>query len=197
MIIERDAIDRIFRALNDQIGIQGGFAIGLVVCGGTALTALGLIIRTTKDVDVLGLVKEDGAGIHIKKIENFPEWFCKAATIVQRDFDLPENWINLGPAPQVELGLPEGFESRLIKKKYGDYLSIYYISRIDQVYFKLYAAVDRNDYHTDDLFALEPTIEEIEKASEWVLTQDVSDDFRQILKDFLRKHNYEVIFERI
>ena len=197
MIIERDAIDRIFRALNDQIGIQGGSAIGLVVCGGTALTALGLIIRTTKDVDVLGLVKEDSAGIHIKKIENFPKWFSKAAAIVQRDFNLPKNWINLGPAPQVELGLPEGFESRLIKKKYGDYLSIYYISRIDQVYFKLYAAVDRNDYHTDDLFALEPTIEEIEKASEWVLTQDVSDDFRQILKDFLRKHNYEVIFERI
>ncbi len=197
MIIERNNVDRIFNALNDQIGIQGGSAIGLVVCGGTALTALGLIIRTTKDVDVLGLVKEDSAGIHIKKIENFPKWFSKAAAIVQRDFNLPKNWINLGPAPQVELGLPEGFESRLIKKKYGGYLSIYYISRIDQVYFKLYAAVDRNDYHTDDLFALEPTIEEIEKASEWVLTQDVSDDFRQILKDFLRKHNYGIIAERI
>jgi len=197
VIIERNNVDRIFKALNDQIGAHGGYAVGLVVCGGTALTALGLVIRTTKDVDVLGLVKEDGAGIHIKKIEKFPDWFSKAAATVQRDFDLPENWVNLGPAPQVDFGLPEGFESRLIKKKYGDYLSVYYISRIDQVYFKLYAAVDRNDYHTDDLFALKPTIEEIEKASKWVLTQDVSDDFKQILKDFLRKHDYGIVAERI
>ena len=97
----------------------------------------------------------------------------------------------------MDSGLPEGFEKRLVKKQYGNYLSIYYISRLDQIFFKLYAAVDRNDYHVDDLFQLKPTQREIEEAARWVLNQDVSLGFKSILKDFLREHGYEDFSERI
>lgn len=190
-------VDKIFKALNYQITEHNGFPIKLVVCGGTALTALNLIHRTTKDVDVLGLVVDNADRISVKKIEHFPEWFEESARVVQRDFGLPDNWINLGPASQVELGLPDGFEDRLVKKKYGESLNVYFISRLDQIYFKLYAAVDINDYHTDDLFALKPTDEEVEMAMQWVLTQDVSEGFRFLLKDFLRRQNYENIAKKI
>jgi hypothetical protein len=161
------------------------------------LSALGLVIRTTRDVDVLGTVLETQNGLSIQRITRFPEWLVEAADRVGRDFDLPENWLNLGPASQVGSGLPEGFEKRLVKGVYGHFLSVYFISRLDQIHFKLYAAVDQDDYHVQDLFALKPTEDEIEMAANWVVTQDVSEVFKALLKDFLEIHNYGDIAKRI
>jgi len=196
-MLNKNNLDEILHALDRQIEVYGGSPISLVVCGGTALFVLGLIIRTTKDIDVLGTVSEKHGQILVKKINKFPKYLTDASKDVQKDFGLPEGWINKGPTSQVDSGLPQGFEKRLIKKQYGNYLSIYYISRLDQIYFKLFAAVDRNDYHVDDLFQLKPTKQEIEDAARWVLTQDVSLGFKAILKDFLRKHGYEEISEGI
>jgi len=39
---------------------------------------------------------------------------------------------------------------------------------------------DRNDYHVQDLLALKPTEKEMEEATKWVLTQDVSEGFRLV-----------------
>jgi len=196
-MLNKNNLNEILRALDRQIEVHGGSPISLVVCGGTALFALGLILRTTKDIDVLGTLSKEHGQILVKRINKFPKYFTDASKAVQKDFSLPEGWINKGPTSQVDSGLPQGFEKRLVKKQYGNYLSIYYISRIDQIHFKLYAAVDRNDYHVDDLFQLKPTQQEIEDAARWVLTQDVSIGFKTILIDFLRKHGYEDISKRI
>lgn len=192
-----DIINEIFEALDRQIGVHGGVPLGIVVCGGTALSALGLVMRTTRDVDVLGAVLETQNGLTIERITKFMEWLVEAANKVGRDFDLPENWLNLGPASQVESGLPEGFEKRLVKRVYGHFLSVYFISRLDQIHFKLYAAVDQDDYHVQDLFALKPTEDEMEIAAKWIVTQDVSEVFKALLKDFLKIHNYGDIAKRI
>ena len=197
MTISRKNLDEILFALERQIQFHSGSYIGLLVCGGAALAALGLITRTTKDVDVIAGVEETDEGMRIWKISRFPEWLDKAAKTIARDFGLPEDWLNLGPASQMELGLPTGIEGRLVKKSYGNYLAVYFISRTDQIFFKLYAAVDRNDYHLQDLLALRPTEKEMEEAVRWVLTQDVSQEFRSILKDFLKKHGYGPIAKRI
>ncbi len=183
-MIKGDNIEEIFRALELQIKVRGGEPIGLVVCGGTALAVLQLVRRTTKDVDVLGVAIEEKGNIRVKKIKKFPKWFEEAAQAVQRDFGLIEGWINLEPAGFLDFGLPEGFERRLEKRTYGEFLSVYYISRFDQIHFKLYAAVDRDSYHVQDLLELKPTSEEMLKAAKWVLTQDVSEAFRILLKDF-------------
>ena len=196
-LIAPDIIHDILEALDRQIGVHGEMPLGLVVCGGTALSALGLVMRTTRDMDVLGLVSETQNGVTIQSIKKFPEWLVEAANRVGRDFDLPENWLNLGPASQVESGLPEGFEKRLVKKVYGQYLTIYFISRIDQIHFKLCAAVDQDGYHVQDLFALKPTEYEMEEAAKWVVTQDVSEVFKALLKDFLEIHNYGDTANRI
>jgi hypothetical protein len=197
MKIGKSNVDEIFDALNQQIYIHEGSKISLVVCGGTALAALGLITRTTKDADVLGLVEETAAGPEVQKVNKFHDWLIDAAEKVAGDFGLSDNWLNLGPASQVESGLPPGFTGRLIKKEYGRYLNIYFISRTDQIYFKLYAAVDRNDYHTQDLFYLKPDEKELKNAIRWVLTQDVSEEFRLILKDFLKRNGYAEFAEKI
>ena len=194
IMIRTKNLESILRNLNYQIKVNKGSPINLVVCGGTALLALGFIKRVTKDIDVLGVYSSETG---VQKIKKFPEWLTKAAKKVARDYGLPQGWLNLGPAAQLETGLPDGLDKRLIAKCYGEYLTIYYISRIDQIFFKLYAAVDRNDYHVEDLFALEPTTEELEKAIRWVLSQDVSLEFRLLLKNFLEKNAYEDIAEKI
>ena len=195
--VEPDIINDIFEALDRQIGVHGGIPYALVICGGTALSALGLVIRTTRDVDVLGKVLETPEGLIIQRILKFEDWLIEAANKVGRDFDLPEGWLNLGPASQVESGLPEGFEKRLVRRVYGHFLTIYFISRVDQIHFKLYAAVDRDDYHVQDLFTLKPTENEMEIAAKWVVTQDVSGVFKALLKDFLEIHNYGDIAKKI
>jgi len=161
------------------------------------LSALGLVMQTTRDVDVLGAVLETPNGLTIQRMTEFPEWLVEAANKVGRDFDLPENWLNLGPASQVVSGLPEGFEKRLVKYVYGHFLSVYFISRLDQIHFKLYTAVDQDDYHVQDLFALKPTENEMEIAANWVVTQDTSEVFKSLLKDFLEIYKYGDIAKRI
>ena len=192
-MIGKGNIDQIFAALDRQIGANGGTAITLVVCGGTALAALGLIPRTTKDVDIIGCW-ENGK---ISKMGVFLTWLSSASEKVGRDFQLPEGWLNLGPESQLETGLPEGLSRRLKKKVYGKFLTILFVARTDQIFFKLYAALDRGGYHEDDLFLLRPTESELLAAGRWVLTQDVSEGFRKILISFLKSHDYDKIAERI
>ena len=76
-------------------------------------------------------------------------------------------------------------ETRTYKKN----LTVHFLGRYDQIHFKLYAAVDRDrrDVHYDDLLALKPTAEELEKAARWSMTHDVSEGYRTILKDFLEQ----------
>ena len=133
-MISSDSIENILKALDKNIGINGGTKISIVVCGGTALFALNLIDRTTKDVDVLGLIDKKTKKHKICYIKEFPKWFLSSAETVARDFNLPDDWINLGPANQIKTGLPEGLFERLTKKAYGKYLDVFFISRVDQVF---------------------------------------------------------------
>jgi hypothetical protein len=186
MIGEKN-IEKIFFALDRQILAVGGSCISLVVCGGTALAALGLVSRTTKDVDVLGSLEKG----RVRKIGRFPEWLSVAAAKVAEDFDLPADWLNLGPESQLDTGLPKGLAGRLQMKNYGQRLTVCFISRIDQVHFKLYASLDRGGYHVQDLFKLAPTKSELLEACRWVLTQDVSPGFKTLLISFLEQHGHE------
>lgn len=44
--------------LSDLIQLEGDHAFSIVVCGGSALIACVLVQRTTKDVDILALIKD-------------------------------------------------------------------------------------------------------------------------------------------
>ena len=157
-------IEKILKALSSQLK-RIGKRIEIIVCGGSALSIIGLVKRVTKDIDVLAIVEKTNGHFKIVRA-NFPVWLEEAIEKVARDFDLPPNWMNPGPTSMVDLGLPEGLENRLIEKNYGNNLTVYYISRFDQIHFKLYASVDRGGYHhIDDLLKLNPTDEEIEAAA--------------------------------
>ena len=88
------------------------------------------------------------------------------------------------------MGLPKGFENRLIAKVFGTHVTVHFIGRLDQIHFKLYASVDRGGYHIEDLIALNPTDNELLMAAEWSQTHDVSEGHTMLLKDMLTQLGY-------
>jgi hypothetical protein len=150
-------------------------------------------------VDVLGEIEENAGKISIKKILRFPSWLVSAVYSVSMELNMPVNWFNAGPTQQLDYGLPSGFEARLEKISYGEYLNIYYISRIDQIFFKLNHSicVGGIGYQVDDLFSLNPTGEELFQACKWVLNQYNSKDVREILLNFLKKRKLWVLLDKV
>ncbi|MFZ5950387.1 MAG: DUF6036 family nucleotidyltransferase [Candidatus Rifleibacteriota bacterium] len=182
-------LDSILTQLNDLISLETENRFELIVCGGSALIALGLVNRATKDVDIVARI-ENGK---IIDPEPLPEELVKNAAKLASFSELPPDWLNTGPADLFRMGLPEGFAQRLVTRVIGPNLILHYISRIDQIHFKLYAAVDRGGYHITDLLAVSPADEELMRAAKWSLTHDVSSGFREMLEFLLRELGYEHI----
>jgi hypothetical protein len=153
-----------------------------VVIGGSALTALGLVKRATRDVDLLAIA-EDG---ELRSAEPLPDALRIARDRVARDFELDENWLNSGPTALLTWGLPDGFLTRVVTRRYGQALAVHFAGRLDQIHFKLYAMVDQaGGRHEADLRALHPSTDELIAAARWSVTQDPSPGYRMVLKEAL------------
>ena len=191
-------IDQIMNALGEQLSIINKSHIDLLVCGGSALHALGLVSRTTKDVDVVAIVLHNATnGLTLGTAQPLPQSLVEAAKKVERDFQMKDDWLNPGPTSALDFGLPEGVLERAETHNYGKYLTVRFISRYDQIYFKLYAAVDQGGKHYQDLIALKPTAEELKNAASWSMTHDVSEGYRNALKDMLIEMGYSDVADRI
>lgn len=160
---------------------------------------LGLLSRATRDVDIVALLDEETQVLVAP--EPLPMSLTDAAGEVARVLNLPQDWLNNGPSRDAgglfQMGLPVGFRTRLHRRNYGSRLTVSFIDRLDQIHFKLYAAVDRGGYHINDLEALNPTQEELTQAARWTLTHDVSEVFRTLLKESLGKMGYGNVAEII
>jgi len=194
-----EQFEEAFRLLNGRLALAGAPPYRLVVCGGTALLAMGLATRVTRDVDIVALADNDGGLVDPAPL---PKPLVNGASEVQGDLGLPDNWLNNGPSSGdgglFRLGFPLGFAGRLSWQSFGENLSVGFISRIDQIHFKLYAAVDQfGGYHADDLHSLNPTDEEILTAVAWTRTHDPSRGYLTSLKRFLQEFDYEYLVNRI
>jgi hypothetical protein len=175
--IDQGGTHELLSALGEQLALRGS-PVELVIIGGSALLAVGLTVRTTQDVDVVAF----RSGDVLVNPRPFPEVLAAARDRVARDFDLPEGWLNAGPADLLDFGLPDGFLERLERREYGDALVVYFASRFDQIHFKLYAMADQTaGKHEADLVALEPTRDELVAAARWTRTHDPSEGFREQL----------------
>ena len=192
-------IEKILSALGEQLEAANATVPELVVCGGSALNVLGLVSRTTKDVDVVAFTERNSAGkSHLTKAEPFPVELEQAARKVARDFDLTDSWLNAGPTSAVDFGLPEGLMERVETRRFGKRLIVHFLSRYDQICFKLYAAVDQGmGKHYNDLLALGPDKKELEDAARWSMTHDVSKGYRQSVKELLIHMDYKNVAERL
>ncbi len=180
-IADMQGADRLLSALGEQLAALGQ-RFELVVIGGSGLLALGLIERSTRDVDILAL----RSGNELDSARPLPPNLKAAGDRVARDFSLPADWLNPGPTDLLEFGLPEGFIDRLKRRDYGDALTVYLASRYDQIHFKLYALVDQGPgKHETDLRALSPTEAELVAAARWSRSHDPSEGYAQVLREVL------------
>lgn len=175
--IDADAVDTLLFALSQQL-LARHERYSIVVVGGSGLLVLGVIARTTRDIDVVALLR-DGS---IVSPNPLPEGLLAAARLVAADFGLSEAWLNTGPASLLDFGLPEGFLERATRRSYGEALEVLFASREDQIHFKLYAVVDQGaGKHLADLQALAPSEAELLQAARWTRTHDPSEGFRDVL----------------
>lgn len=161
-----------------------GLHYEVVLIGGGNLILRGLVTRpTTKDLDLLGSWTPDG----VRPMRPMPEPLREAVIDVARAYGLASDWLNLGPASILDLGLPDGFIGRLERRDF-DGLVTWLAGRFDMVCFKLYAAVDQGprSRHIQDLRELEPDREEVLAAARWTVTHDPSPGFRSSLVETLR-----------
>lgn len=184
--ITPDSLGRALGLLAELLAARNHPAQHFVVCGGSSLLALGLVSRTTtQDVDILARIEAN----RLVTPRPLPDWLRVAADDVGAQLDLPRDWLNDQVADETlfRCGLPEGLQSRLTTESFGSRLLISFISRRDQIFLKLHAAVDRDGgKHLQDLLDLQPTADELLDAAKWSRTQDPSDGYRFNLGEMLK-----------
>jgi hypothetical protein len=194
-----EQINVALRLLDGRLKLNRSGSFAIVVCGGTALNAMRLISRTTKDVDIVALMNSNN---QLTDPAPLPQELLIAAKEVADTLNLPADWLNNGPSSGdgglFRMGLPDGFKERLLKHYQGEKLTVYIISRLDQIYFKLYAAIDQfGSYHASDLKQISPSDDELLEAVRWAATHDPSQGFREAAQLFLREFGYERLADKI
>ncbi len=191
-------LSRALIMLGERLRLKDTPPVRLVVCGGSALIAMELVSRTTDDVDVVALVDE-----HQQLIAPvpFPKYLEDSIREVSVLLNLPVYWLNYGPSSDsgglFQTGLPEGLLNRAHEKDYGSHLTVYFIDRIDQIHFKVFAAADSLGIHVDDLILLKPSDAEMEHAARWCMTHDPSDGFRKILISMYEQLGYRNVAAKL
>lgn len=152
--------------------------VEVVAIGGGSLLLLGLIKRPTRDLDIVAVVERG----RLLRADPMPIALKAAVADVAELKGIDPHWMNAAPSSLVDLGLPEGFMQRADRRVYGG-LTLHLATRLDQIAFKLYAAVDQgpDSKHVDDLTLLAPTNAELLNAAKWARTHDPSLGFREIL----------------
>ena len=198
MMLNKRTLQTALQTLGERLRVNSAPPVRLVVCGGSALIAMELVSRTTKDIDVLALVDE---GDQLISAVPFPDHLNEAIQEVAIVLTLSKDWLNNGPdfntGDFLQNNLPKGLLGRAHRNDYGTHLTVFFIDRIDQIHFKVYAAADSLGVHTDDLMALEPAPEEMESAAHWCMKQDPSDGFHQILLSMYEQLGYCDVAERL
>ncbi len=175
--IGAERLNEALSALGELLGFAGA-SVHLVVIGGSGLIAIEAVSRTPQDVDVVAL---EVAGVLVSA-DPLPAPVITAAATVSRDLGLEPGWLNPGPTSLLRLGLPDGFIDRVVTRDYGAALQVSFAARIDQIFFKLYAAADRREPRDfADLQLLAPTAAELYGAARWARTHNTPGPFDDAL----------------
>lgn len=181
-----EQIDGALQRLGSRLLYEYTDPIALVICGGSALNVLNVAQRITRDVDVLAIVEETESGIVLRPDKALPDDFCEVVSWVAADLQLDEDWLNMGPKDVLTVyGAPKGMTDRWEERGYGPSLKAFFISRLDQVHFKLLAAMDprARARHLEDLVdRIKPSEEEVRTAVEWLLDRKTSPQFRNRMR---------------
>jgi hypothetical protein len=187
--LSRDDLRSALAALGQVLAARG-LRYEVVLVGGANLLLRGLISRSTKDADV---VARRTAGGRVVAMRELPAPLLLAVRDVARAYGLAEDWLNLGPASLLDLGLPRGFAARMSREDFGG-LTLWLAGRHDLICLKLYAAADHwptRGRHLADLRAMRPNGTELLSGGRWARTHDPSPAFRSLLVAVLRELGLE------
>jgi len=191
----KSGIEQALKRLNAKMVYAELEPVEWVSCGGASLNLMGWVSRSTSDVDILCAAQVMAKGkVRLLPGTTLPSRFADLVAEVGRELGLKAEWLNFGPAPLLDFGLPRGLETRLKRKSYGRCLALHVISRLDQIHLKLYAAMDPNtriETHLGDLIDLEPAEAEARAAVDWLLSRKTSAPFRRKLKQVLDRIGHE------
>jgi hypothetical protein len=192
-------MDEVLGRLNRKMVYAEIEPLHVVVCGGAALIAVGLVARATQDVDIVALLRANQGKIEILEEKTLPADVQRLVAEIGVELGIRKDWLNFDASPLIAFGFPPDMIMRLIKKSYGACLTVYFISRFDQVHFKIYAAMDPKDgtRHLGDLLDLKPREDEVKAAISWLLGRKASPEFKAALCQVLDRIGYERIAEQI
>lgn len=180
-------IEEALEAVGDLLRASGE-RIYVVVVGGATMNLLGIVHRSTSDVDVIARAERDAQGeLQLLEAEPFPESLRRAIQIVARDLGLPGNWMNAEVGAQWVFGFPPWILDEITWRAYGN-LDVGLVGRRTLIALKLFAAVDSGpgSVHVQDLLALEPTDAEFDEARSWVVTQDAYEGFPSLVSGMIQ-----------
>lgn len=173
-LLDRDLVHDALSLLGEVLRARGEPPLHLVVSGGAALLAAGLVTRVTNDVDVIARRGEvDG---EVFAAHPLPAQVKEAVADVARELDLRPNWLNAATgALMIDLArFPPDFLADTVEKEYGPNFKITYIGRPGQLYLKFYAAVARDEPRDlADLRAMRVTPAEALRIGIWMLADEV------------------------
>ena len=149
-----------------------------------AIILRGVRSRATADVDVIAIADYE-LPAQIEAPNPLPDALRRATELVSRTYGLSADWINAvvgHPWKHGPSGMPPGLTDELEWHLTGG-LRLGIAGRQALVALKLYAASDHalRSVNLEDLRALNPSREELDRAREWIVTQDVSPEFAGIL----------------
>jgi hypothetical protein len=171
-------------AVGELLAAEGERA-AIVVVGGAAMNLLGLVRRSTSDVDVIARAVRDERGeLQLERAEPFPPALGQAIRTAARDLGLDEDWMNAVVEAQWTLGLPPGLREDITWRNYGGGLDVGLVGRRTLIALKLHAAVDSDAHsvHSQDLLALGPSDAELEEAVAWVRRQDAAEEWPSLVE---------------
>lgn len=176
-------LHELFTAVGQHL-VEGKHTAAIVVVGGSTLSLMGIVDRTTQDVDVIARAEMEEGRWHLVAPDPLPQALRKAAERVARDYGLPLDWMNTVVGRQWPFGLPEGFAEE-VEWRIFDGLTVGFAGRQSLIALKLFAAVDQGEesVHMQDLVAMSPTHLELEHAAEWVRSQDASEHFPALVQE--------------
>ncbi len=191
--------DEILVRLNRKMAYAEVEPLNVAVCGGAALIAVGLVTRATQDVDVIALLRTNQVNVEVLDDKILPADVERLVAEIGIELGIRKDWLNFEASPLIAFGFPPDMTRRLIKKSYGICLTVYFISRFDQVHFKIYAAMDPKSgtRHLSDLLDLKPQEDEVRAAISWLLERKASLEFKAALCQVLERIGYERIAEQI
>jgi hypothetical protein len=197
MQMSRNTLKALLEELEMWLDFEDCEPVEWLVCGGAALALQGLQSRTTRDIDVLGAW--NAPSMEVVCIEDFPDevkaCFQRVIDNHPELTDMDARWINRGPSRLAKFGLPEGFEQRVSTVSVGSRLTLHLLGRDDLLSLKLYAAADdlgpRQEIHYQDLKALSPTYDELDRAVAWVRTLPDFEQKRIELTNVVQRLGYD------